>query len=209
MSDFIESIIDWEKFDATVDLSIRTKTVTKELIEQEVELWQKHLTLLNPLDVKKVKSEVNSWDISAPNVHNFDEVAATYSKLMSYKIRISQLLSDVNDWTNTCDDAIKHLEDLAPGAYSGTAADKKSSAKNIVLPFVHLRNKTYSLQNFLDKMHSSILFCAQQLDYLIKEKQSRAKMNLKLSHEGDLTLANQVTETEDGQIFRYSKSKKF
>jgi hypothetical protein len=208
MDNFIDSIIDWSKFDAVTNVSLRTGGVTKELIEEEVKLWQKQIELLEPLDYKKIKEEVGSWDISIPNLSNFDTISATYSLLVSYKVRISQLLADVKCWTETCDSAIKFIEDLAPGAYTGTAPDKKSNAKHIVQPFVHLKSSAYRLENYLDKMHSSILFCAQQLDLLIKEKQSRAKLNLKLSHEGEEFLANKNMQVnEEGTTFNFSAYK--
>jgi hypothetical protein len=209
MENFIESIIDWSKFDASVNVSLRTGGVTKEYVEEEVKLWQKQIELLEPLDFKKIKQEVGEWDISIPNLTNFETIASKYTLLVSYKVRISQLLAESRSWTETCDAAIKFIEDLAPGAFTGTAPDKKSNAKHIVQPFVHLRTDACRLENYLDKMHSSIIFCAQQLDLLIKEKQSRAKLNLKLSHEGEMQLASKSMQTdEEGTVFSFSASKK-
>jgi hypothetical protein len=173
---------------------------------------------MSPIDSKKIKAEIGQWDISIPNLSNFDVVASTYTRLVAYKVRVSQLMSEVNAWTDTCENAIKYIEDLASGAYTGTAADKKSCAKHVVQPFVHLRNETSKLENYLDKMHSCILFCAQQLDLLIKEKQSRAKMNHKLAHDGEIALSNHASdyasdhaseEKPDGEVFKLTKSKRY
>lgn len=209
MDNFIETIIDWSKFDATANLSIRTGGVAKEHVEEEVKLWQKQLEMLEPLDYQKIKREIASWDISLPNLANFENIASKYSLLVSYKVRISQLLSEAKSWSETCDSAIKFIEELAQGAFVGTGPDKKANAKHVIQPFVHLRSDAYRLENYLDKMHSSIIFCAQQLDLLIKEKQSRAKLNLKLSHDGEEQLANKhVQENEDGTTFNFSAPKK-
>jgi hypothetical protein len=209
MDNFIDSLIDWQKFDATTNVSLRTNGVTKQHVEEEVKLWQKQIELLEPLDYKKIKQEISNWDISIPSLSNFDTIASKYTLLVAYKLRISQLLAEAKSWTETCDSAIKFIEDLAQGAFNGTGVDKKSNAKHVVQPFVHLKTETYRLENYLDKIHSSVIFCAQQLDLLIKEKQSRAKLNLKLSHEGEEQLASKsMAENEDGIVFNFSSNKK-
>lgn len=201
--DLIASIVDWDKFDAKKGLPERINGVSREMLEDEVELWNKQLSLLDPLDYKKVKEEIESWEIGIPhrNLLNFDNIATTYTRLISYKYRISYLLAVAKAWDDTCKSAIDFIGDLAPGAYPGVAAVKKANASAIMQPFVHLRNKTSSLLNYLDKMHSSIVFCAAQLDLLLKERQSQAKVNHKLGHTGELRLndaPDEKTEESDG-----------
>lgn len=211
MSEFIESIIDWDKFDATSNVSQRISGVTKEAIELEVEIWNKQLKFLSPLNIQDIKEEINEWDISIPTSLDFESIAASYSKLVSYKTRISKLLADAKAWRDTCETAINYLEDLAPGAFTGTGPDKKANAAHIIQPFVHLKTQSARLENYLDKMHGSIMFCAQQLDLLIKEKQSRAKFNYKLSHQGEGIISTSPSPSEvleeDGEVFTQISSR--
>lgn len=209
-------IVDWDKFDASSDINTRISGVTKEHIEVEVELWENQLGLLDPMNYKDIQKELNTWDISIPKKHqlNIDVLSATYAKLIGYKHRITQLMTQAKAWDNTCESAIDYLTDFSQGAFSGTAADKKSNAAHITKPFVHLRNQTSILLNYLDKNHSSILFCAQQLDLLLKERQSQAKLNHKLGHLGEENLSkieseNEIEKDENGDIYQtVSKSTK-
>lgn len=185
MNEFIESLIDWDKFDATSDVDKRVNNITEENLKLEVELWEKQLKMLAPLDYQKIKSEISGWDISIPSSLDFDSIAGTYARLVMYKNRISTLWADAKMWRETCEEAIDYLEDLSPGAFPGTGADKKSRATYVVKPFVHLKSQTQRLENYLEKMHGCVMFCATQLDLLIKEKQSKAKLNHRLAHEGE------------------------
>jgi len=196
MSEFIDTIVDWKKFDASSGISQRISGVTKEALEIEVEIWNRQLKFLTPLDINSIKSEINDWDISVPISLDFESIAASYSRLVNYKTRISKLLADARAWRDTCESAIEYLEDLAPGAFTGTGPDKKSNAAHVIQPFVHLKVQSFRLENYLDKMHGSIMFCAQQLDLLIKEKQSRAKFDYKLSHQGEGVISNVVSTPE-------------
>ena len=47
---------------------------------------------------------------------------------------------------------------------------------------------------------ASIMFCAQQIDLLIKEKQSIAKLNFKLGQEGELVISNQTSYNEEEEV---------
>ena len=197
MSVFIESIIDWDKFDASSNVSQRISGVTKEAIEVEVEIWNKQLKFLSPLNIQEIKEEINEWDISIPSSLDFENIAASYSRLVNYKTRISKLLADAKAWRDTCETAINYLEDLAPGAFTGTGPDKKANAAHIIQPFVHLKVEASRLENYLDKIHSSIVFCSVQLDLMIKERQSRAKFNHRLAHEGEAGLISESNPEED------------
>ncbi len=198
----IENFIDWDYFEATSNASKRINGVTKEAVLQEVELWEKQIQILESLDYKKICQEIDTWQIEVPSVASltFENIAATYSRLVSYKLRISYWLSIAKTWRDTADTACKYLEDLAPGAYTGTAVDKKANAMYIIQPFVHLRVQASRIENYLDKMHSVILFCATQLDLLIKEKQSQAKLNLKLANEGEYYSAQNLNTLEVSQV---------
>jgi hypothetical protein len=44
------------------------------------------------------------------------------------------------------------------------------------------------------------MFCAQQIDLLIKEKQSIAKLNFKLGQEGELVISNQTSYNEEEEV---------
>jgi hypothetical protein len=199
-NNFIEQIIDWEKFDASSQISRRINGVTKEHIEMEVRLWEKQLSLLDPLECKKVMKEIDAWDISVPSTHALtqENIASTYARLVAYKVRVSKLWADARAWREVCESAVKFIEELAQGAFTGTAAEKKANASHVVQPFVHLKVQTSRLENYLDKIHSSITFCAQQLDLLLKERQSRAKLNHRLGMEGEQILSeSSSTEIEE------------
>lgn len=202
-NNFIEQIIDWEKFDASSQISQRINGVTKEHIEMEVRLWEKQLSLLDPLEYKKVMKEIDAWDISVPSTHALtqENIASTYARLVAYKVRVSKLWADARAWREVCESAVKFLEELAQGAFTGTAAEKKANASHVVQPFVHLKVQTSRLENYLDKIHSSITFCAQQLDLLLKERQSRAKLNHRLGMEGEQILSESSSAEieEDGE----------
>ena len=221
MANLTDSIIDWGKFDASSDISRRLSGVTKENLEAE--LWEQQLKLLEPLDYNAIRAEIYLWKIEIPasNQLYFDNIAMTYSRLTSYKLRVSYLLADAKAWRDTCESAIKYIEDLAPGAFSGTGADKKSNSMHVIQPFVHLKNQTARLENYLEKINSAIGFCSQQLDLLLKERQSQAKQNNRLAHEGEERFShssfNQIEEetieeiVEDGdetfQLINSSKNK--
>lgn len=217
MANNIEKFIDWDKFEATSEISKRTNGVTKGVVEQEVELWEKQLQILEPLDYQKIFKETESWDISIPHFDSltFENIASTYSKLVNYKLRASVLLAASKTWRETAETACKYLEELSQGAFTGTGADKKSNAMHVIQPFVHLKIQASRIENYLNTIHSSILFCATQLDLLIKEKQSRAKFNSKLALEGEYILSNSsdakiVEEDENGETWTtIQKSKKF
>lgn len=200
MGKFIESIIDWDKFDASSQISKRMDGVTKEHIEAEVDLWEQQLSLLTPLNFQAIKEEINDWDIGIPVSAsiNMQSLASIYAKLVAYKHRISYLIAEAKAWDNTCESAIDYIKDLAQGAYSGTAADKKSNAMHIVQPFVHLLAQTSRVLNYLEKIHSSVMFCAQQLDLLLKERQSQAKLNYKFGLTGEEGL---TAPTEEQSMF--------
>lgn len=203
---FIEQLIDWEKFDASSQVSRRINGVTKEHIEIEVKLWEQQLSLLNPLNHDKVMKEIDEWDISVPANHALtqENIASTYARLVSYKVRISKLWADARSWREMCEHAAKYLEEIAQGAFTGTGVEKKANAAHVVQPFVHLKVQTSRLENYLEKIHSSITFCALQLDLLLKERQSRAKLNHRLGMEGeassfDSPQGEQPDEVSDGE----------
>lgn len=202
MKTIIDSIIDWDKFDASSQISERMRGVTKEHIEIEVDLWERQLAILSPLNFDKIKKEIDAWDIGIPrSSFDFNVLSITYASLVGYKHRISQLMSEAKTWDNTCESAIDYILDLSQGAFTGTAAEKKANASHIVQPFVHLKNQTNRVLNYLDKIHSSIMFCAQQLDLLLKERQSQAKLNYKFSAVGEEQLSqinNKPESIEDG-----------
>jgi hypothetical protein len=143
--------------------------------------------MLSILDYPKIVKEIDSWIIEIPDVNalTLQNIAACYSRLVAYKLRVSSLLAEAKSWKETADTACKYLEDLSQGAFTGTGVEKKANAMNVIQPFVHLKVQASRIENYLDKIHSSILFCATQLDLLIKEKQSRAKLNNRLAHEGE------------------------
>lgn len=190
MQDLIEGIINWDKFEASSTMSTRLGGITKELLEVEVELWEKQLQMLEPLDSVAIKKEIAAWDFSIPKKGlNFDLVAATYARVVGYKTRVGFLLSDAMDWNETCDSAIDYIKDIAQGAFPGTAVDKKANAMHVCQPFIHLRNQTKSLVNYLEKVNGSVNFTATHLDLLLKERQSQNKLNFRLGHEGETALA--------------------
>jgi hypothetical protein len=199
---FIESLIDWSKFDANYKIAERTNGVTKELIELEVDLWQRQLELLPILNYDKIFDEVSKWDISIPGDFSFESVAKAYARNSKYKLRVCNLLAQAQTWTETCESACKYLEELALGAYTGTANDKKSNAKLIIKPFIHLKIQTSRIENYLEKIHSSIIFNANQLDLIIKEKQSKAKLNHRLIADGESSyFSSNETIEENGDVF--------
>jgi hypothetical protein len=201
-NNFIEQLIDWEKFDASSQISRRTNGVTKEHIELEVKLWEQQLSLLNPLDYDKVMKEIDGWDISVPSTHALtqENIAATYARLVAYKLRISKLWSDARAWRETCETAAKYIEEISQGAFTGTGVEKKANAAHVVQPFIHLKVQTSRLENYLEKIHSSITFCAQQLDLLLKERQSRAKLNHRLGMEGEYSTPEpSEVQDDDGE----------
>lgn len=199
MEEFIEQMIDWEKFDASSGITERLNGVSKSTIEQEVILWEKQLGFLTPLDYKAIRSDIDKWDISVPSGDSltFENIASTYARLVSYKLNISKYWADARAWRETCETACKFLEELAPGAFTGTGPDKKAHAMHVIQPFVHLKVEASRLENYLDKIHSSIVFCSVQLDLMIKERQSRAKFNHRLAHEGEAGLISESNPEED------------
>ena len=212
MSEFLESIIDWEKFDASSKISQRLNGVSKESVELEVQIWEKQLKLLPKLNYQEINDEVGEWQIEMPSSLTFENIAITYTRLVNYKTRVSKLLADAKAWRETAESAAKYLEDLAQGAFTGTGVDKKANALFVAQPFVHLKIQASRLENYLNQVHGSIMFCASQLDLLIKEKQSRAKLNLKLSHQGEGLIADMQDNSseileENGEIFYQIKPK--
>lgn len=199
--DKIEQFIDWDKFDATSNISQRLQGVTLEVIEEEVELWQKQIELLTPLNYENIIREIADWDISVPRVHalTLENIASNYSRLVAYKLRASDLLAQAKTWRETCETACKYLEELSQGAFSGTGAVKAANAMHVIQPFIHLKISASRVENYLDKIHHSIMFAATQLDLLVKEKQSQAKFNAKLGLEGEQINSNtpSTSETDD------------
>jgi hypothetical protein len=212
MQEFIDSIIDWEKFDATTNISKRLNGVTKEHLEMEVSIWNKQLQMLETLNYEEVKKEIMAWEIAMPSSLSEESLYSTYSRLINYKTRLGYLMALARAWKETCESAIKYIEDLAPGAFTGTGPDKKANAMHVIQPFVHLRNQTARTDNFLIQMHNSVLFCANQIDLVIKERQSRAKLNYKLGHAGEDFISSGALEQqeinieEDGEIFQTVKN---
>lgn len=199
-SDFIENIIDWEKFDAVSNLDQRLGGVSKESVKMEVELWQKQIQLLEPLNYKAIKKEVGAWVIEIPQTLAYQDIATTYARLVAYKLRISDLLAEAKSWSETTETAIKFLSDYSQGAFSGTGVDKKANANNVVQPFVHLNAEVSRVENYLTQMHQSIIFCSDQLDLLLKERQSRAKVNMKLGHDGEAELLDSIEDKKETEI---------
>ena len=196
-NEFIENIIDWKKFDAVSNIDQRLGGVSQESIKIEVGLWQKQIELLTPLDYKLIKKEINAWEIEIPQSLSYYDIASTYSRLVAYKLRVGDLLAESKSWTETCETAIKFLSEYSQSAFSGTGADKKSNANSVVQPFVHLKVQAERLENYLTQMHQSIIFCADQLDLLLKERQSRAKVNMKLGHDGESEFLDSKEEETD------------
>lgn len=201
-TNFIDKFLDWEKFDATSQISKRINGVTKEAVIDEVTIWEKTIKTMIPLDYQEIHKEISSWDISVPSAHalTYENIAATYARLVSYKLRVSNLLSAAKAWRDTAETGMKYVEELAQGAFTGTAVEKKANAAYVVQPFVHLKVHASRLENYLEKIHSSIMFCAQQIDLLIKEKQSIAKLNFKLGQEGELVISNQTSYNEEEEV---------
>lgn len=199
MENFIDSIINWDKFDASSKMSERMGGISKNLLESEVELWDKQLSLLEPLNYKKIKQEIDSWAVEIPRKESltFDNVAVTYASLVAYKHRISSFLADAKAWDDTCKAAIDYLTDLAPGAFTGTGPDKKSNSTFVAQPFIHLKVQTSRILNFLTQYNSSIEFAAKQLDLLLKERQSQAKLNHKFAHTGEEILSGNDSVSDE------------
>jgi len=195
----IESFIDWNKFDANYKIYERTGGITKEQIEWEVDLWQRHLKLFPVMNYDEIADEVNSWDLSLPTFFNFEEVAKTYARNANYKLRVAKLLSQVKNWTETCETACKYLEELSLGAFTGTANDKKSCAKLIIKPFVHLKVQTLRIENLLKEINGCITFNTDRINSILIQKQSEAKLNYKLMQDGESSYydANEAIEDED------------
>ena len=203
-NNFLEN---WSEFDATSNLNQRINGVTKDLILDEVKLWEEQLKMLRPVDYQSIKTEIDEWIIEIPRKNlNYDNISMTYARLVSYKHRTSQLMALVKSWDDTCEAAIDFLKDLCHSAFTGTAADKKSNATYVIQPFVHLKNQTARVLNYLDKMDRSVVFCSQQLDLLLKERQSQSKLNYKLGHSGENSLTESAMPKEvieeDGDVFR-------
>jgi len=201
-TNFIEKFIDWDKFDATSQISNRINGVTKEAVIDEVKIWEQSIKNMIPLDHKAIHAEIAAWDISVPHVNSltYENIATTYAKLVSYKLRVSVLIAQAKAWRDTAETAMKYIEELAQGAFTGTSVEKKANAALVVQPFVHLKVQTSRLENYLEKIHSTIIFCAQQIDLLIKEKQSRAKLNFKLGQDGEQFITDQPSFEEDDAI---------
>lgn len=187
-TDLIEGLIDWDKFDATHNFSDRINGVTKEVIEVETEIWNKQIELLSPLDYDAIRKEIYQWDFTVPDVDSvsFDVIASLYSRLINYKIRIAFLLSEAKTWEETCESACKYLTELSQGAFPGTGPVKKSNALHVIQPFIHLLSSVSRVSNFLFEINSAISFSASQINSLLIERQSRAKLNHKLAHDYDM-----------------------
>lgn len=191
----IESFTDWSKFDANYEIYERTGGVTKEHIEMEVDLFDKQLKLLKPLNYNEIFSEIQSWDLSLPKVFNSNELSKVYSRNAQYKLRVSYLLAQAKDWCEICETACKYLEELSLGAFTGTANDKKSSSKLIIKPFVHLKLHTSRIENLLKEINNCITFNTDRINAIVIQKQSEAKLNYKLIQDGEY-ISNSVYEDD-------------
>lgn len=188
MNKTIEGLIDWDKFEASSDLSNKLGGMTPEHLEKEIEIFESLFKLLEPIDFKKVKKEIADWKIEIPNRHSltFENIAKSYSDLSNYRYRISQLVAEATAWDRTCKDAVDTIKKIAlPVFTAGTDKVKEANAALIAAPFVHLKTQTEKVYNYLIQIQASIDTNLKSLDLILKERQSQSKLNHRLGHIGE------------------------
>lgn len=153
---------------------------------QEVKVWQNFLISLPELRANEIREEMYEWNLSIPSKNNFDfnDLVSTYYDLTNYKNRLSYFISDTMSVYETAIEAHKSLKDIAMKLFNGKQSDQKAEATFVTQPFLMTALRAKTLLNFLTEYKSAIDFAANNLNRLMIERQSQAKMNYRAASEG-------------------------
>jgi len=171
----------------------RAKGVTEEGFTQEVQLYQDALNMLPQYNEYEIRKEISYWEFNIPDKNDFDisSHAASYSMQIQYKTRLSEIYSVVFAHYEFLSSAQKNLKEMAVKIASGSNKhDKDGIASFTVSPFSIAASHAKRLLSYLDSVTKNIDFAASQMDRLMREHQSLARINQNFHNEGMSALYN-------------------
>jgi len=192
------NFFDFNKDSFSADIVNRLKGITEEGFAREVELWQNEINELPLFNEKKIREELADWDLSIPvkEDFNFDNLLLAYHRQVEYRTRITQIYSIVYAHNELLNNAYKSLKEMAVRLTPGPKHDKDAIATFTVQPFLVASTIAKRCMTFLESVQKNIEFSATQLDRLMRERQSLARINQQYNSEGMSVLYGQNVENK-------------
>jgi hypothetical protein len=176
----------WDITDLDYEISERFKGPTMDSYRRDYQDYVRAIKSLPAYDPIAIREEIANWDLSVPSSDEFhyDVIKETYSRMVAYRNRLTYLHDLVNPHYELINDAVKNLKALAFKLTTGTLRDKESTATNLVLPLAKALPEIVRLKTNLEAVSRNIEFATLQMDRLMKERQSLAKINQGYVSEG-------------------------
>jgi hypothetical protein len=179
--------IDWSSPDFTQEIVNRTKGVTEEGFAKEVELWRQSIESLPAYDEIEIRKELRSWHIGIPSKDDFDfqTYALHYSLQIQYRNRLTEIHSVVYAHYEMISQGQKTLKEMAVKLAAGNNKyDKDAVSAYTVHQFTVAMTHAKKLLIYLEAMLKNIDFAATQMDRMLREHQTLAKINQNFNNEG-------------------------
>lgn len=164
----------------------RLKGITIESFEKEVGLWQQAISSLPNYDEVEIRKEISQWNIGIPRKDDFDfeTYSIFYSLQVNYRNRIAEITNVVFAHNEMLTQAQKNLKEIAARLATGTAVDKTAIASYTVNQFSIALSHSKRLLTYLENVTKNIDFAAQQMERMLREKQTLARINTSFLQEG-------------------------
>jgi hypothetical protein len=183
----VSSVIDWKKVDFRRRVTARIKTgPTVKSFEAELVEWQSLLHSLPSFDENEFMDEISNWDLNIPSKEDFtfDPLLETYARLVAYRTRLTFLYDLIYRHYEALSEAQKSLKSVAIKLATGAKHDKEAYATHAVLPFTQGLAKINRLKAVTEQVFKNIEFAAAQMERLMRERQSLARINQGYAAEG-------------------------
>lgn len=187
--------IDWKPAPESLELddenfaekiAEKVSGVTLKGFTKEVKLWQDSLNSLPQYDEIEIRKEIATWNISIPKKDDFDweNYSLFYALQVNYRNRLTEILNVVYAHNEMLMQAHKNLKEISANLAKGTAVDKSAIASYTVHPFQVASSHTKRLLTYLEHVLKNIDFAAQQMERMMRDKQTLSRINSNFLQDG-------------------------
>lgn len=180
------SFDDWSKIDFVEVVRDRmAKGVNKQTFDEDIRMWQNAIDNLPEYHEKSFLKEVQEMDFSIPRYSkDFSEMQGVYSRLVSYRARVSEMMFRANAHYEVFFKAYKTIKTSAIALHTGTAKDKEAGAEFVAQPYYAGTVNTKRMLDYLIEVLETIDFAATNMNRILREKEAEARVNLSHLNEG-------------------------
>lgn len=196
--------ISWSDPEFSKKITQRTKGITEEKFGDAVESWANAINSLPDFNEITIRKEISYWDIGIPGKDDFniESYAAAYALQVSYRTRITEIISVVFAHFEMISQAQKSLKEMALNLSNGTAKDKEAIAAFTVHPFSVPLSNAKRLLTYLEAVLKNIDFASSQMDRISREHQALSRINQTYNSIG----MSSLYEDHKPNIQKYNKS---